>query len=289
MSKAGRGDILTCQTSALAASEARFQSLFENMTAGMALLALERDTAGRPVNYRVLQVNPAFVMHTGLPAEAVVGKLASEVFGVEVPPHLDIYARVVDTGTPVEFEPYFEAFDHHYHVRAYAMGDGRFATIFENITARKKAEETTRIMATVFSNSNEAILITDAKNRIITVNAAFTRLTGYTLADVIGEDPRILSAGTTSPETYCQMWEALRERGSWQGELTDRRKSGETFPKWLSISVVRDATGQVVNYIGSFVDISERKASEERVRHLAEDRPLLRARHRDRPQRCADL
>lgn len=272
MSKVGHGDHLTSaahQASALAASEARFQSLFENMPAGMALHALERDASGRPVNYRVLQVNPAFVTHTGLRAEAVVGKLATEAFGRETPPHLDIYARVVETGTPAEFEPYLETLDRHYHVRAYAMDDDHFATIFEDITARKKAEETTRIMATVFSNSNEAILITDARNRIITVNAAFTRLTGYTLADVIGEDPRILSAGTTSPETYRLMWEALGTRGSWQGELTDRRKDGQTFPKWLSISVVRDAHGTVVNYIGSFVDISERKASEERVRHLA--------------------
>jgi len=257
------------QSSDLARSEARFQTLFANMTAGMALHELVRDAAGAAVNYRLLEVNPAFVNHTGLPAEAVVGRLATEVYGTPVPPLLGEFVRVVDSQQPREFEFHFEPLDRHFHVRAYATQADHFATIFEDITARKKTEETTRIMATVFSNSNEAILITDAHNRIIAVNAAFERLTGYEADEVIGQDPKVLSTGNTPPETYRAMWQSLKERGGWQGELLDRRKNGETFPKWLSISVVRDATGQVANYIGSFIDISERKASEERVRHLA--------------------
>jgi diguanylate cyclase (GGDEF)-like protein/PAS domain S-box-containing protein len=253
----------------LVRSESRFQTLFANMSAGMALHELVRDADGRPVNYRVLEVNPAFVNHTGLPAEAVVGRLATEVFDTAEAPLLDVYAGVVETLAPAEFESRFEPLNRHFHVRAYATQADHFATIFEDVTARKRTEETTRIMATVFSNSNEAILITDARNRIIAVNAAFERLTGYDAEDVISRDPKVLSAGKSPPELYQEMWVALTERGSWQGELWDRRKSGEVFPKWLSISVVRDATGQVANYIGSFIDISERKASEERVRHLA--------------------
>ncbi|MEW6163429.1 MAG: EAL domain-containing protein [Pseudomonadota bacterium] len=253
----------------LVRSEARFQTLFANMTAGMAVHALVRDAAGKVVNYRLLDVNPAFVNHTGLAVEAVAGRLATEVYDTATAPLLDEYVRVVETQQPAEFEFHFQPLDRHFHVRAYATQADHFATIFEDITARKQTEETTRIMAQVFSNSNEAILITDANNRIIAVNAAFERLTGYTADDVIGADPKVLSTGNTPPDLYRQMWEALREHGGWQGELLDRRKNGETFPKWLSISVVRDATGQVANYIGSFIDISERKASEERVRHLA--------------------
>ncbi|MBW7902164.1 MAG: EAL domain-containing protein [Rhodocyclaceae bacterium] len=253
----------------LALGEDRFQTLFANMTAGMALHELVRAPDGRAVDYRILAVNPAFVAHVGLPAADVVGKLASEAYGMAKAPFLGTYARIVDTGRPAEFEPFLAPLGRYLHIRAYATQAGCFATIFEDITARKKAEENTRIMATVFSNSNEAILITDADNRIIAVNDAFTRLTGYAAEEVAGENPRILSAGNTPPPAYRQMWQALAARGSWQGELWDRRKSGEIFPKWLSISVVRDAAGTVVNYIGSFVDISERKASEERVRHLA--------------------
>ncbi len=125
------------------------------------------------------------------------------------------------------------------------------------------------LMAKVFTNSSEAILITDAQNKIVTANAAFTKLTGYTAEEVAGKDPKILSSGKTPKEVYQQMWKSLVERNAWEGELWDRRKSGEVYPKWLSISVIRDHNGQVTNYIGSFNDISERKSSEEKFLRLA--------------------
>jgi diguanylate cyclase (GGDEF)-like protein/PAS domain S-box-containing protein len=124
-------------------------------------------------------------------------------------------------------------------------------------------------MAKVFSDSSEAIIISDADNRIIMANRAFTTLTGYAAEEAIGRDPKFLSAGKTSLEVYRQMWLDIERDGRWQGELWDRRKSGEAYPKRLSISVARDRAGKVVNYIGSFVDITERKAAEDRVRHLA--------------------
>ena len=125
------------------------------------------------------------------------------------------------------------------------------------------------LMAKVFTNSSESILITDARNKIVTVNASFTKLTGYTVQEVLGKDPKILSSGKTSNEVYQQMWKSLTEQNAWEGELWDRRKNGEIYPKWLSISVIRDQSGRVTNYIGSFNDISERKASEERFLRLA--------------------
>ncbi|TXT30510.1 MAG: diguanylate cyclase/phosphodiesterase with PAS/PAC sensor(s) [Rhodocyclaceae bacterium] len=139
----------------------------------------------------------------------------------------------------------------------------------QDISERKRTEAHLQLMAMVFSNSNEAIMVTDAGNRIIAVNPAFRRLTGYLPDEVMGKDPRILSAGITSPEVFSDMWASLDRHGSWQGELWDRRKSGEAYPKWLSISLVRDADGQIRNHIGSFIDISELKATQERIRHLA--------------------
>jgi diguanylate cyclase (GGDEF)-like protein/PAS domain S-box-containing protein len=143
-----------------------------------------------------------------------------------------------------------------------------------DISQRKADETSLRLMATVFSNSNEGIVVTDADNRIVTVNEAFSRLTGYAAEEVVGKNPSILSAGRTSAETFKEMWHSLETSNSWQGELWDRRKSGEVYPKWLSISVVRNADGSVASYIGSFVDITERKASDERVRFLAHHDPL---------------
>ena len=139
----------------------------------------------------------------------------------------------------------------------------------QDISERKRNDEHLRLLATVFSNSNEAIIVTDAENRIVATNQAFTKLTGYSQEEVLGQNPRILSAGITLPDVYRDMWACLEQTGAWQGELWDRRRDGEAYPKWLSISLVRDAAGQVQNYIGNFIDISEMKASEERIRHLA--------------------
>jgi diguanylate cyclase (GGDEF)-like protein/PAS domain S-box-containing protein len=146
--------------------------------------------------------------------------------------------------------------------------------LWQAMARQVKANQSLATLASVFSNSNEAIIITDADNHIITANPAFTLLTGYTEAEAKGQDPRFLAAGLTPSETYVGMWNDIQTKGAWEGELWDRRKTGEPYPKWLSISVVRDASGRITNYIGSFVDISERKASEARIRHLALHDPL---------------
>jgi diguanylate cyclase (GGDEF)-like protein/PAS domain S-box-containing protein len=143
----------------------------------------------------------------------------------------------------------------------------------EELSAAKRHAEddalALKLYANVFENSGEAILITDYNNRIIAVNNAFTRLTGYTFDEVFNQDPKFLSAGVTSYETYQEMWAALKKDGFWQGELWDRRKDGGTYPKWAAISSVPDKKGGTVNYIASYTDISERKIAEQQIYHLA--------------------
>lgn len=129
--------------------------------------------------------------------------------------------------------------------------------------------ETLKIYANAFENSGEAMLITDRENKIININAAFTRQTGYELSEVAGKNPRMLSGGDTSDDTYCEMWNNLKRENFWQGELWDRKKSGEIYPKWAAISAIRDRQGEVLFYIASFTDISDRKAAEARIEHLA--------------------
>ena len=138
--------------------------------------------------------------------------------------------------------------------------------------AKKSAENVAdelKIYANAFESSGEAMLITDRQNRIININAAFTQQTGFRLQDVVGQDPKILSSGQTSDSTYEEMWQALQEQSFWQGELWDRKKSGQIYPKWIAISAVRDGQGDVLFYIASFSDISERKETEARIEHLA--------------------
>lgn len=134
---------------------------------------------------------------------------------------------------------------------------------------KEEAAKTLRIYANAFERGGEAILITDQENRITNVNAAFTRLTGYHLDEIKGQNPSILAAGNTSQATYQDLWACLQEEGFWQGELWERKKSGEIYPKWTAISALPDDLGKTSFYIASYTDISERKAAEARISHLA--------------------
>ena len=152
--------------------------------------------------------------------------------------------------------------------------DGRFLATLIDLTERKQAQDSLYLYANAFEHSGEAMIITDANNRIQVANPAFYQLTGYSLEDVIGENPRFLSAGRTPPETYQEMWAALNQTGFWQGEMWDRDKSGTIHPKWAAISVIRDQDGLLTHHIASYTDISDRKAAEERIYRLAHHDPL---------------
>jgi len=131
------------------------------------------------------------------------------------------------------------------------------------------AAEELQIYAKAFDNSGQAMLISDKNNRIININNAFTRDTGYELEDVLGKNPKVLSNGQTSKESYRELWQDLEEHGFWQGELWDKKKDGSEYPKWATISAVRDENDEVLFYMSSFTDISERKETEARIEHLA--------------------
>ena len=126
----------------------------------------------------------------------------------------------------------------------------------------------------VFAQCSEAILVSDANNRIIAVNAAFTRLTGYTFDDVKGQDPKLLSSGRSDPGFVREMWGSLQQDNFWEGEIWDRRKDGSVFPKWLTISALRNTQGEVDNFVACFTDISEQKEAADRLLHLAYHDPL---------------
>ncbi len=139
----------------------------------------------------------------------------------------------------------------------------------EDVTIKEHAEEQLRLAAKVFDQSGEGISITDPKGRIITVNQAFTRVTGYPLQEVIGKSPAVLKSGRHDTDFYAQMWTILNDQGWWQGEVWNRRKNGEIYPEWLTITAVRDAQGAVTHYVGIFSDITAIKESQRRVAYLA--------------------
>lgn len=136
------------------------------------------------------------------------------------------------------------------------------------IVERKHAEQSLRIAAAAF-DSQEAMIVTDVNGSILKVNRAFTENTGYTLEEVVGQTPRIFKSGRHNAAFYREMWDAINSQGLWQGEIWDRRKDGTVFPKWMTISAVKDDNGVVTNYVGSHYDITERKKSEVRINELA--------------------
>ncbi|NMG44815.1 EAL domain-containing protein [Aromatoleum toluvorans] len=137
-------------------------------------------------------------------------------------------------------------------------------------------QDTEQLAHIVFRNAAEGIAITDPQGRILAVNGAFTALTGYTASEAVGCTPAILQSGRHGREFYARMWLALQDEGRWQGEIWNRRKNGEVYPEWLSISTVRDEAGGVLNYVGVFTDISHIMAEQEKLRDLAYHDPLTR-------------
>ncbi len=143
-----------------------------------------------------------------------------------------------------------------------------------DISARKATDEKLRHAAAVFTNAREGVVITDTSPRIIAVNRAFCDITGYEEHEVLGCNPSIVSSGRQSKEFYRDMWAALLDEGHWQGEVWNRRRSGEVFPQWHSISAVRDDKGKLTNYVAVFSDISQLKESEAQLERLAHYDPL---------------
>jgi len=145
-----------------------------------------------------------------------------------------------------------------------------YIAVKEDITARKRAEDQLRLNATVFETASEGIVVSDANNRIKTVNPAFTRITGYEPEDIIGQDPKMLSSGRHESHFYRKMWNQIKGQGYWSGEVWNRRKDGSVYPEWLSIVVIRDEKShEVSEYVAVFSDISQRKQDEEQIRRQA--------------------
>ena len=151
---------------------------------------------------------------------------------------------------------YFELVIYPYRSRQAQNCSGAVLTLHD-ITDRSLIEQQTRLSASVFEAANEAIVITDKDNRIITVNPAFTHITGYTISEVAGKDPKVLSSGQQGRQFYQTMWDTLKKSGKWQGEIWNKRKNGEAYIEWLSICAFKDEKGETVRYIGIFSDISE--------------------------------
>jgi len=141
--------------------------------------------------------------------------------------------------------------------------------VIRDITQRKKSEGRQKIASKVFETASEGVIVTDTNGYIQFVNPAFSKITGYSIKEVKGAKPRIIQSGMHDREFYENMWKELLGVGRWQGELWDRRKNGEIFPVWATISVIRDKAGKPVQYSSVFNDVTNIKKSEEEIKYQA--------------------
>lgn len=140
---------------------------------------------------------------------------------------------------------------------------GRFFAFLEDITDKIEQERRLELASRVFQTMSQAVVVTNANNNIISINPAVTKISGYSLEDVKGKNPRIFSSGRHDQAFYAHMWESIKTKGFWEGEIWDRRKSGEVYPKWTNIHVIKDSDGNIDRYFAVFSDITERKKTEE--------------------------
>ncbi len=148
------------------------------------------------------------------------------------------------------------------------------AALQADIVVRAKTEAELKLAASVFDNTMDGVMVTDTSATILSVNPAFTAITGYPAAEAIGQQPSLLRSDHHKEAFYQELWTTLLRDGRWEGEIWNRRKSGEAYLEWLSIGVVRTSDGTPVRYVGVFNDITELRKKDEHIRHLAFHDPL---------------
>lgn len=141
--------------------------------------------------------------------------------------------------------------------------------VANDLRDRLESERFQMLTRSVFDNAGEGILVTDADNRFVLVNNKFEEITGYSFDEVLGQDPAILASGQQSEAFYEDMWDTLLIKGTWQGEIWNRKKDGTIYPEWLTINAVRDKDDKVLHYVGVMNDLSQQKATEQQINRLS--------------------
>ncbi|HWJ95262.1 MAG TPA: EAL domain-containing protein [Telluria sp.] len=250
------------QALALARQHALFRTLFDGARDAILLLQNEQIIDSNPAALRLFGV-ASVGQFAGLPLDALQPDAACSGPALR--------ARLA--GDDASFVWRFQSLDGRAFTAEVTLNsafDGRQVVLqlsVRDITHRIEAERSMLLANQAFENSLEGIAITDADRNILSVNRAFTTITGYSAGEVVGRNPRILKSGRQSPEFYAAMWGEIGRNHEWHGEVWNRRKNGEIYPQWMSITEVRDAHGVPVNYVAVFSDISELKAAHARTLH----------------------
>ncbi len=284
---------------ALRASEENNRAILDNVADGI----ITTDQDGR-----ILSFNASAERIFGYDAHEVIGSDLGTLLDTEVAdPHrewarnlapLDTTTVTPNTGREISARRKDGTLFHlEATVTRMRIGDqAQYVGIVRDVTERRKADEQLRLAEKIFKSNSEGIVVTDDQTRILRVNTAFQRITGYPSHEVIGRKPSLLSSGRHDARFYSRMWKAVVQEGHWQGEIWNRRKCGDIYPEWLSLSVVYNDDGSVSNYVGIFSDITQKKAAEDRIHYMAHhdtltgliNRPRFNMELRDAIEHAAD-
>jgi len=264
---------------ALKKSEERFRVLFETMTEGVAIHKLVYNYKGIPVDYIIMDTNPAFETHTGIDREKVVGKKATYAYGTALPPYFDIYEKVATTGEPARLETYFEPLKKHFSISAFSPARGFFATVFEDITRRMEAADALvaakEYAENLIQTANAMIIGLDMGGNITIFNEAAEQITGYTRDELVGSGWfEVLVPKERYPAVWDQFNRVLSSEGPKNFENPILTKTGEErIIAWQNSPLCEK--GRPAGTISFGIDITERKIAEERIRESLREKELL--------------
>jgi diguanylate cyclase (GGDEF)-like protein/PAS domain S-box-containing protein len=232
-------------------------------------------------DYRYQYVNGAMCRLLGKPAAEIVGRDDCELFGKPSASAVhDIDRRVIEGGERLVTEEHTSCGSAHSVFLStkipLSRSDGHIYAlcgIATDITERKRVEDSLRLAATVFQ-SQEGMFILGPDRRVLDINSAYCAMTGYTVQELAGKEIPALSLGPDGPDFRATLWEIVERNSKWQGEIWTRRKDGEQYPAWMTLTAVHDPEGAISNYVGTQVDITERKEAEEKIIQLAYYDPL---------------
>jgi PAS domain S-box-containing protein len=255
---------------ALEESETRFRTLFSEMQSGAALHEIILDEQGTPVDYRFLDINPAFERQTGLKRDQVVGKRLLEVLPESEPFWIETYGKVALTGEPIRFENVHRTLGKHYDCIAYRPRPGQFAVIFNDVTDRKRAEvalrETKDFLENLITYANAPIIVWNPKFEITTFNHAFERLTGRTAAEALGQKLDILFPEESRDRSFGYIRQAVAGERWETVEIPILHRDGSVRTVlWNSATLFGEDGRAPVATIAQGQDITERKLAEAEV------------------------
>ena len=255
------------------ALEERFRIIYEEALDG--ILLIDRETA------KFVMSNPAFNRMIGYaPEETTDLGIADIVRETDLDYAMEQFKKHVDGISPLTPDMPIKRKDGSIiyvdaHSSPVRMGENIYQLgVLRDVTERRKNEERLRLAAAVFDSSREGIMIVDADKKILMVNRAFCEMKGYSEHELLGREPSLFRSGRHDAEYYAAMWWRINNAGYWQGEIWNRRKSGEVIPELVSISVVKDLFGGITHYVGIYTDISHLKATEEKLEFMAHHDPL---------------